>query len=135
MHDTPISSMICFLIAAFLGAIGQYLYQSGATSVSAGWSQFLVSPRILGGVACYVAVMVLFVIAFRLGGSMAVLYPLYASTFIWAALIARWIYQTPISRIHVLGWFLLIAGMACMGWTGKPDPITTDDVVSQGTEQ
>ena len=40
--------------------------------------------------------MVLFVAAFKRGGAMSVLYPIYASTFIWAALIAWLAFHEPI---------------------------------------
>jgi drug/metabolite transporter (DMT)-like permease len=59
--------------------------------------------------------MVLFVAAFKRGGSMTVLYPLYASTFIWAAVIGLLAYGTPIKPVHVAGMALLVAGMYLMG--------------------
>ena len=59
--------------------------------------------------------MVLFVAAFKKGGSLAALYPVYASTFIWAALIALLAYGTPIRPINVAGMGLLVGGMYCMG--------------------
>jgi multidrug transporter EmrE-like cation transporter len=46
---------------------------------------------------------------------LSVLYPVYASTFIWAALIALWAYGTPIKPVNVLGMVLLVGGMFCMG--------------------
>lgn len=112
---TPISSIVLFLIAALLGALGQYLYKTGADeAVSGPWS-YVANPRLLGGVLCYVLVMVMFVAAFKRGGSMAVLYPIYASTFIWAALIALFAFGTPIKLVHVAGMLLLIGGMFLMG--------------------
>ena len=59
--------------------------------------------------------MVLFVAAFRKGGALTVLYPIYASTFIWAALIALFAYGTPIKPINIGGMALLVAGMYLMG--------------------
>jgi multidrug transporter EmrE-like cation transporter len=59
--------------------------------------------------------MVLFVAAFKRGGELSVLYPIYASTFIWAALVALWAYGVPIKPVNVLGMILLVAGMFCMG--------------------
>ena len=112
---TPPSSIVMFLVAALLGAVGQYLYKSGADRAQGGLLGYLANSRLLGGVACYVGVMVLFVAAFRRGGSMAVLYPLYASTFVWAAVIAAFAYGTPIRPVHVAGMLLLVAGMYLMG--------------------
>jgi multidrug transporter EmrE-like cation transporter len=112
---TPAISVVLFLIAALLGAVGQYLYEEGAERSGGSAISYVANTRILGGVACYVAVMVLFVAAFKKGGALSVLYPVYASTFIWAALIALWAYGTPIKPVNVLGMVLLVGGMFCMG--------------------
>lgn len=110
----PASSIVFFLLAAVLGAAGQFLYKSGAARTTGSALSYL-NLRILGGVACYIAVMVLFVAAFKRGGSLTVLYPLYASTFIWAALIALASDGTPIKLVNIAGMLLLIAGMYLMG--------------------
>jgi MFS superfamily sulfate permease-like transporter len=114
MH-TPAASVIMFFAAALLGALGQYLYKSGADIAVGGWMSYVLNARLLGGVICYIAVMVLFVAAFKLGGSLTVLYPVYASTFIWAALIALVVYRTPITGINVAGMAMLMCGMYLMG--------------------
>lgn len=116
MTSTPPLSIALFLVAAILGAVGQFLYKSGADVATDGIGGYLLNVRLLLGVVCYGAVMVLFVAAFKSGGSLAVLYPIYASTFIFAAIIAKFAYGQPILPIHVLGWLLLIGGMSCMGW-------------------
>jgi drug/metabolite transporter (DMT)-like permease len=114
-QSTPALSMILFLIAALVGAVGQFLYKSGAEQSTEEWSSYLLNWRLLVGVLCYIVVMALFVAGFKRGGSLAVLYPLYASTFIWAALIGLWAYGVPIRPINVGGMALLVAGMYLMG--------------------
>lgn len=114
MH-TPMSSILMFVIAAMLGAIGQYLYKSGADAAGNTLGSYIFNMRIVLGVVCYVGVMVLFVAAFRGGGSLTVLYPVYASTFVWAAVIALIAYHTPIKPVNVAGMVLLVGGMYCMG--------------------
>lgn len=113
--STPAISVVFFVIAALLGALGQYLYKSGADAAGGTLASYLFNARLLGGVACYVAVMVLFVAAFRKGGSLTVLYPVYASTFIWAALLALVVYGTPIRPVNVAGMALIVGGMYLMG--------------------
>jgi len=111
---TPPSSMGLFALAAILGAAGQFLYKTGAGRITASvWSFF--NLWLLSGVVCYVAVMVLFVAAFKRGGELAVLYPIYASTFIWAAFISLAAYATPIRPVNIAGMALLVAGMYLMG--------------------
>ena len=112
---TPAISIIFFIVAAFLGALGQYLYKSGADLAGSGIASYLFNWRLLAGVACYLAVMALFVAAFRKGGSLTVLYPVYASTFIWAALLAFLFQAIPIKPVNVAGMGLLVIGMFLMG--------------------
>ena len=112
---TPASSVLYFVLASFLGALGQYLYKSGADLATPSLAGYLANTRLVGGVICYTLVMVLFVAAFRKGGQLTVLYPIYATTFIWAALIAFIAYGTPIKPVNVGGMSLLVAGMYLMG--------------------
>ena len=112
---TPPLSIVMFLCAAFFGALGQYLYKSGADAATGGLESYLLNPRLGFGVLCYGLVMVLFVGAFKRGGSLAVLYPLYATTFVWAAVISLIAFGTPIKPINIGGMALLTLGMYCMG--------------------
>ena len=104
-----------FLLAAFLGALGQFLYKSGAERAGGSLASYLLNLWLLGGVVCYVAVMILFVAAFNKGGALTVLYPVYATTFVWAAVIAWMVNAVPIRPINVGGMILLVAGMYLMG--------------------
>ena len=61
MKPTPLFSIVCFAVAALLGAVGQYLYKAGAEKAAGGIASYLWNARLAGGVVCYVAVMVLFV--------------------------------------------------------------------------
>lgn len=112
---TPIISILLFLIASLFGALGQYLYKSGADQADGSMAGYFANPRLIGGVFCYIAVMVLFVAAFKKGGALTVLYPVYATTFIWAAILAWMAFGTPIKPINIAGMGLLICGMYCMG--------------------
>jgi multidrug transporter EmrE-like cation transporter len=113
--STPAISILFFLLASLLGALGQYLYKSGAEAADGSLAGYLLNPRLLGGALCYIAVMVLFVAAFKKGGALTVLYPIYATTFIWAALLALLFYGTPVKTVNIAGMGLLIAGMYLMG--------------------
>ncbi len=113
--QTPLFSIACFVIASLLGAVGQFLYKSGADKATDTVSGYLLNWRILAGVVSYIAVMVLFVAAFKRGGALTVLYPIYATTFIWAAFIGLAAYETPIKFVNVAGMALLIIGMYLMG--------------------
>jgi multidrug transporter EmrE-like cation transporter len=111
---TPMISIFLFVIAAVLGAAGQFFYKTGAAKTTGAPLSYL-NAWLLAGVVCYVAVMVLFVAAFKKGGALSVLYPIYASTFIWAAIISFIAYGTAIKPANIGGMALLVAGMYLMG--------------------
>jgi len=113
--QTPPLSIGMFLLAAMLGALGQYLYKSGADAAGVSVASYLINPRLWGGALCYILVMVLFVAGFKRGGAMTVLYPVYASTFVWAALIGLLAYGTPIKPVNLAGMMLLVLGIHLMG--------------------
>ena len=112
---TPAISIAFFLLASLVGAAGQFLYKSGAETTQGGLTNYVLNPRIVGGVACYIAVMVLFIAAFKRGGALSALYPVYATTFIWAALIGLLVYGEPIRPVNVAGMAFLVGGMYLMG--------------------
>lgn len=110
-------SIAMILAASVCGATGSYLYKTGAKAVTGSFASYLANPRLLTGVACYIAVMVLFVAAFRKGGALTVLYPIYATTFIFAAGISLFAFGTPIRPVNLAGMTLLVSGIYLMGKT------------------
>src|SRR5258708_31467540 len=110
MKTSPLAT-IYFLIASILGAVGQIFYKSGADRADGGLLQYVLNSRIALGACCYVAVMILFVAAFKQEASPSALYPLYSSTFIWAALLDHLLYGRIISFANLAGMCLLVVGM------------------------
>ncbi len=91
------------LVAALFGAFGQYFYKIGAQKSD------LVS--ILIGVVLFIGVMALFVFAYRLGGKISVVYPFYATTFIWGALIGYYFEKEPLNQWMLVGLALILVGL------------------------
>jgi len=109
---TPVISIVSYLFAAFLGALGQYLYKEGAAQVQLSNPLSLITnTRILLGVLCYVSVMLLFVVGLKKGGQLTVLYPVYATTFIWGALIGVFVLGESLTLFRILGTGLIITGV------------------------
>lgn len=110
--ETPFKSIVFFLIASVVGAVGQFFYKEGAQNASGeNLMSFISNWRILIGVTCYIGVMVLFVVGFRIGGQMTVLYPIYASTFVWALLIGVLYLKEPLTIYKLCGIALIISGI------------------------
>ena len=109
--DTPLRSIVMILIAAFLGSIGQYLYKEGSRLPMHTVTSWLTNWWIIVGALCYIAVMGLFIAAFKTGGELTILYPMYASTFIWALLIGKAFLGESIGTSKIAGVGIIILGM------------------------
>jgi drug/metabolite transporter (DMT)-like permease len=113
---TPLLAIGSVLIASMLGAIAPFFFEHGSKQLQGRVVDFVLNPYIIAGMLTYLTVMVFFTYAFRSGGSVKVLYPIYATTFIWAAIIALFRHGTPVEPIHMGGMALLMAGIVCMSW-------------------
>jgi len=116
LMKTPLLAIGSVLIASVLGAIAPFLFEHGAKQLQGRIVDFVLNPYIIAGMATYLTVMVFFTYAFRLGGTVRVLYPIYATTFIWAAVFAWLRHGTPIEPVHAGGMALLMTGIVCMSW-------------------
>ena len=92
------------ILAAVLGALGQYFYKIGAQKSSL-WA-------IAAGVLMFIGVMGLFVLAYKWGGRISVVYPFYATTFIWGTLIGIWLEKEPWSPWYLVGLIMILGGLA-----------------------
>jgi multidrug transporter EmrE-like cation transporter len=98
-----------FQVAAFAGALGQLLYKKGATGDEDG--RVRARLMILLGMILYIGVTALFVLAYRLGGEVSILYPTYGATFVWGALFARFFSNEKVTLNKVIGTSLVIGGI------------------------
>lgn len=107
------------LLAALLGAFGQYYYKKGG-QILASTGKFLNLPTIVG-ILLFCGVMALFVVGYKLGGKISVVYPFYATTFIWGYLIGVFFEKEGFSAIGSAGLVLVVAGVSLMAWSlGNP---------------
>ncbi|MFP5386262.1 MAG: hypothetical protein ACLGHN_09310 [Bacteriovoracia bacterium] len=101
------------LLASFLGAVGQWLYKVGAKDLKEMpiWKNL----PFIGGMAMFMLVMVLFMVAFRLGGRISVTFPVYALTFVWGTMIGVLVDKEPFGALQGIGICLVFIGVAMVG--------------------
>ena len=97
------------LIAAVLGALGQYLYKLGGLRL--GTEPIYRNWPLYTGMVLFCVVMVLFVVAFRLGGRLSVVYPVYATTFVWGTGLAIWLDHEPVTPMQIAGVGVIVLGV------------------------
>ena len=100
--------MLLYLAAGIAGAAGQYLYKLGASRLGdvPVWRNWPLGA----GVVSFCLVMVAFVAAFRMGGRLSVVYPMYATTFIWGALIGVFIERETFTAMQGIGVATIVLG-------------------------
>lgn len=102
------------LAAAIIGATGQWLYKIGGKQL--GTIPLMKNWQLFVGVILFCMVMVLFVTAFKLGGKLSVVYPVYATTFVWGMLIAVNFDHEPWAWSQVAGISLIVAGVSVIAF-------------------
>jgi len=102
------------IVASFFGAFGQYFYKLGSKRLGA---ESLLRNWQLGlGVLLFCAVMVLFVAGFKLGGRLSVVFPFYALTFVWGALIGYWLENEPVNLLQWSGIGIVVLGISIVAF-------------------
>jgi drug/metabolite transporter (DMT)-like permease len=116
MEKSQTVPILLNLLAAVLGALGQYLYKLGGLRM--GEIPWFRNWPLFSGMVLFCVVMVLFVVAFKLGGKLSVVYPVYATTFVWGTLLAIGLDKEPFHWIQGVGIATLLAGVALVAWGG-----------------
>lgn len=100
------------LLAAILGAVGQYFYKKGGVQISQGGVFFNLYTIL--GMILFTLVMVCFVIGYKFGGKISVVYPFYATTFLWGTLIGVFIEKESFSLYSILGLVFMFIGISLL---------------------
>ncbi len=109
MKDQVVPALL-YLVAAFIGAIGQYAYKLGGNKL--GTVPVYLNLPLLIGIFLFCLVMVLFVVSFKMGGRLSVVYPIYATTFVWGTLIGVFVDKEVVSLNQLLCMCLVVFGSA-----------------------
>jgi drug/metabolite transporter (DMT)-like permease len=107
MRDQMIPAIL-YIIAAFIGAIGQYAYKLGGNKM--GTIPVYMNFPLIIGILLFCLVMVLFVVSFKLGGRLSVVYPFYATTFIWGTLLGVFLDKEPVTPAQIFCILLVVLG-------------------------
>jgi drug/metabolite transporter (DMT)-like permease len=97
------------VIAAFLGAAGQWAYKRGGLKISE--VPWWMNGFLALGILLFCGVMVCFVIGYKMGGRISVVYPFYATTFLWGSLIGLFLEKEPFRWSLVAGTLCILIGL------------------------
>ena len=110
-----VQAILAYVAAAFSGALGQFCFKIFSSKLGeAPGLELILSPWLWVAMLSYFSVMILFIIGLRLWGEMSTLYPVYGTTFVWAALMAvLWLGES-ISPTGIAGISLVVVGIGLL---------------------
>ena len=108
---TEIWAIAVVLSAAVLGAIGQLNFKLGSDSMKFKIYEIIKNKYLIIGVLLYGISTVMFIVSLK-GGELSVLYPLIATSYIWATILAKKVLNENINIYKSSGVLLIIVGVA-----------------------
>ena len=110
MSSTPLWTILVVAVTAFLAAVGQLLLKMGSATVDVSVLSWIANWRLVLGVAFHGVGFILMVIALK-HGSLSVLYPVLATSYVWVALLSPYYLAETASALRWVGVLLVLAGI------------------------
>jgi len=110
MSQTPLWTILLVALTAFLAAIGQLLLKMGSATIDTNLMSWVANWRLLLGVAFHGVGFIFMVIALK-HGSLSILYPVLATSYVWVALLSPYYLAEAASTARWIGVLLVLAGI------------------------
>lgn len=110
MTETPLSSILLVLVAAFIGSIGMALLKLGAGRLKFTFQALLTNWALAAGVVMFLLSSVFFVLGIR-RGELTVLYPMVSLGYVWALLWAKLFFNEKMTRTKFTGLSMVMCGI------------------------
>ena len=107
---TQIWAIVIVLLAAILGAFGQLNFKLGSDNFSMNIKKLIRNRYLLIGVVLYGVSTVMFIVSLK-GGELSVLYPLVATSYVWATLLAKKVLKEDINVYKLAGVAMIVLGV------------------------
>ncbi len=79
---------------------------------------FLTNWQLLVGISLYAIGAVILILAFK-GGEVTVIYPIFASSYIWVSLLSVYFFSEPLGLLKLAGIFIVISGITFIALGSK----------------
>ncbi len=111
-------AILLILFCTFLTSSAQVLYKFGIPSLNFNIMSIITNYYIIGGLCLYGIGAFLMLLAFK-GGEVSVLYPIFATSFIWVALMSNFFFQESLNIFKILGIASIILGISLISLGSK----------------
>jgi len=125
---TKLWAMGIVLSSTLLTSTAQLFYKFGAEKLSFDILSLITNYELIIGMVLYAIGGILLIISFR-GGEVSVLYPLYATSYIWVSFLSIYFLGEIMNTFKWLGIITIIAGIIFIGYGGKGAAIDGTGVI------
>jgi multidrug transporter EmrE-like cation transporter len=109
-----IKSIMLVIFISFLTTLAQFFLKIGTDKGIGSFYLIITNLPLIAGAVLYVVGAILMIIAFR-GAELSVLYPLFALTYIWVALVSNIYFGEEISAMRTAGLVFVVLGVSFIG--------------------
>jgi len=125
---TKLWAMAIILAATLLTSTAQLFYKFGAEKLSFDILSIITNMELIAGILLYAIGGILLILSFR-GGEVSVLYPIFATSYIWVSIMSMYFLNEVMNIFKWTGVFVIIAGIVLIGYGSKKATTETAEVV------
>ena len=111
-------AILLIILCTFLTSSAQVFYKFAAAHLSFNLIALLTNYQLIAGILLYAIGAVLMLLAFK-GGEVTVLYPIFATSFIWVTLFSQYFFGEPINAFKIIGIITIIIGISAIAYGSK----------------
>jgi len=119
---TKIWAIGIILFSTLLTSSAQLFYKFGSEKLSFNLLSIITNVEIIMGLVLYAIGGILLIISFR-GGEVSVLYPLFATSYIWVSFLSIHFLGEIMNIFKWTGIFIIIGGIALIGYGSNKIPV------------
>lgn len=116
------------LSSTLLTSTAQLFYKFGSEKLGFDILSIIANIELIMGVVLYAIGGILLILSFR-GGEVSVLYPVYATSYVWVSFLSIYFLGEVMNIFKWLGIFIIIAGIVLIGYGSKKDAVEGAGVI------
>ena len=106
------------LLTTLLTSTAQIFYKFGSETLEFNLIKIITNYNLIMGLSLYVVGAILLILAFR-GGDVSVLYPIFATSYIWVSFLSIWFFGENMNLFRWLGVITIIIGISLISYGSK----------------
>ncbi|MFA5142275.1 MAG: cation/cationic drug transporter [Candidatus Woesearchaeota archaeon] len=114
------TAVLMIIFSTFLNTIAQTLYKYGAANLKLDFLAIITNYPIIIGICIYAVSASIMIIAFR-GGDLSLLYPLFATGYIWVTLVSSYIFNEELNLYKIAGILIIVVGVSVLGFASDKE--------------